>query len=154
MQKVTLTVNGAQHALELDTRTSLLDALREHIQLTGTKKGCDHGQCGACTVIINGVATRSCVTPVSTVRSEVTTLEGLGAPARPDRVQQAFIDAQAFQCGYCLNGWVMTTKALLDSNPRPTESQIRAAFDGLVCRCGSHVRILDAVRQLAGTRQA
>ena len=150
MSRFSLKVNGESRTVDADPDCPLLYVLHDE-EFRNPRFGCGLGQCGACTVIIGGRAVRSCQTPVRTAAGrDVTTLEGLGAPARPDRVQQAFIDAQAFQCGYCLNGWVMTTKALLDRNPRPSEAQIRAAFDGLVCRCGSHVRILEAVRTLAG----
>jgi nicotinate dehydrogenase subunit A len=130
--------------------TPLLYVLRNDLDLNGARFGCGLGQCGACTVIIDGKATRSCITPVSTVGSKkVTTLEGLGSSRRPHRIQQAFIDAQAAQCGYCINGMIMTAKAFLDENPRPSEDDVRRALAGNLCRCGTHPRIVNAVMRAA-----
>jgi len=146
---VTLRVNGRAHTLELDPDTPLLYVLRNDLQLNGPKFGCGLAQCGACTVLLDGTAIRSCVTPVAQARGEITTLEGLGTPDRPHPVQQAFIDEQAAQCGYCLNGMIMTTAALLARTPSPTEAEIRQALAGNLCRCGAHPRILRAVRRAA-----
>ena len=125
------------------------DVLRNHLGLAGTRFGCGLEQCGACMVLVNGTPARSCVLPISRVGdSKITTLDGLGTPDMPHPVQQAFIDEQAFFCGYCLNGWVMTAAALVKKHPRATDAQIRDAFAGLKCRCGSHMSILRAVKRL------
>jgi len=151
----TVNVNGSDHSVEADEHCPLLYVLRNDIELNNPRFGCGLAQCGACTVIVDGKAVRSCIAPISSVKGKkITTLEGLGTPEHPDPVQRAFIDEQAFQCGYCLNGWVMTTKALLGANPHPTEDQITDAFSGLVCRCGSHVSIFRAVRRAAGLKEA
>jgi nicotinate dehydrogenase subunit A len=149
-----LNVNGAERVAEADSDTPLLYVLRDNLGLQGPKYGCGLGQCGACTVLINGEAVRSCVTPVSTLRpaSKVVTLEGLGTPQDPHPVQQAFIDEQAAQCGYCINGMVMTSVVLLRKNPRPSEAQIRQALANNLCRCGTHTRIVKAVQRAAVPR--
>ena len=146
----TIQVNGQLHKVQADSKTPLLHVLQNELLLKGPKYGCGLGQCGACTVHINGQAMRSCVMPVGAVRGEVTTLEGLGTPDKPHPVQKAFIDAQAAQCGYCINGMVMTTVAFLKKTPKPTDDQIKAALDANLCRCGTHMRILSAVRKAAG----
>ena len=143
-------VNGQVHNVQADSKTPLLHVLQNELLLKGPKYGCGLGQCGACTVHINGQAMRSCVMPVGAVRGEVTTLEGLGTPDKPHPVQKAFIDAQAAQCGYCINGMVMTTVAFLKKTPKPTDDQIKAALDANLCRCGTHMRIISAVRKAAG----
>jgi len=143
-------VNGQAYKVQADPKTPLLHVLQNELLLKGPKYGCGLGQCGACTVHINGQAMRSCVMPVGAVRGEVTTLEGLGTPDKPHPVQKAFIDAQAAQCGYCINGMVMTTVAFLKKTPKPTDDQIKAALDANLCRCGTHMRILSAVRKAAG----
>ena len=143
-------VNGQVHNVQADSKTPLLHVLQNELLLKGPKYGCGLGQCGACTVHVNGQAIRSCVMPVGAVRGEVTTLEGLGTPDNPHPVQKAFIDAQAAQCGYCINGMVMTTVAFLKKTPRPTDDQIKAALDANLCRCGTHMRIISAVRKAAG----
>ncbi|MEO7152204.1 MAG: (2Fe-2S)-binding protein [Burkholderiaceae bacterium] len=146
-----LTVNGKPVTLAVDAQASLLTVLRNDCGLNGPKYGCGLGQCGACTVLVDGVAARSCVIPARGVAGRtVTTLEGLGDRAHPHPVQQAYIDAQAAQCGYCLNGMVMATVALLARTPRPTEDEVRCALSGNLCRCGSHVEILQAVMLAAG----
>jgi len=145
-----ITVNGKSHEVAAPPDTPLLYVLRNELALYGPKYGCGLAQCGACTVHIGGKPARSCATPVSAVNAPVTTVEGLGTAERPHPVQRAFIGEQAAQCGYCTNGMIMTTVAFLAQTPRPTEAQIRAALDGNLCRCGTHMRILRAVRRAAG----
>jgi len=151
MASVTLRVNGRVQALDVDDPAMpLLYALRDNLELHGPKFGCGLGQCGACTVIVNGQALRSCQMPVSEAQGkEITTLEGLGSPEAMHPVQAAFVEEQAAQCGYCTNGMIMTATALLDANPRPTETQVRTALAGNLCRCGTHVRVLRAVLRAA-----
>jgi len=147
---ITLTVNGRSHRLDVEADTPLLYALRDDLALHGPKFGCGLSQCGACTVLVDGKAVRSCVTPVSRVAGrKVTTLEGLGSIDKPHPVQQAFIDEQAAQCGYCINGMVMTAAALLAATPNPSDAQIRQALANNLCRCGTHQRILGAVKRAA-----
>ena len=147
-----LQVNGKQHAVDVDSDTPLLYVLRDNLGLHGPKFGCGLGQCGACTVLFNGAATRSCVLPVASVGdARITTLEGLGTPGKPHPVQQAFIDEQAAQCGYCINGMVMTSVSLLAQNGKPSEAQIRDTLAGNLCRCGTHTRIIKAVQRAAQT---
>jgi nicotinate dehydrogenase subunit A len=147
----TLDVNGRSHRVAAPDDTVLLHVLRNELNLNGPKFGCGLGQCGACTVHVGGQAVRACVTPVSAVKAPVVTVEGLsGSDGQPHPVQAAFIAAQAAQCGYCISGMVMTTVAFLKRVPRPDEAAIRAALDGNLCRCGTHLRILRAVRQVAG----
>ena len=151
MPTVNLTLNGRSRTLEVeDLDMPLLLVLRNDGGLHAPRFGCGLGQCGACTVHVNGTSTRSCVTPVGTVSGkEVLTLEGLGTPERPHALQKAFIDEQAVQCGYCMNGMIMQAKALLDANPKPTEAQIRDAMQGHLCRCGTHLRIVRAIQRAA-----
>lgn len=145
-----LSVNGQSHQIEADADTPLLYILRNDLGLNGPKFGCGLGECGACTVLIDGVAARSCVLPLRSVTGhDITTLEGLGTAESPGHVQQAFIDQQAAQCGYCLNGMIMTVQALLNRNPHPTEQQIRQELKYNLCRCGTHVEIIAAARQAA-----
>ncbi|MGY2044619.1 (2Fe-2S)-binding protein [Pseudomonas pergaminensis] len=147
---VALEVNGQKSEVSAMADTPLLLVLRNDLQLNGPKYGCGLGECGACTVIIDGVAARSCVFPLSGAAGrEIVTLEGLGTRQAPHPVQQAFIDEQAAQCGYCLNGMIMTTKALLDRNPNPSEAEVRNALSGNLCRCGTHIEILRAVLRAA-----
>ena len=149
---VNLKVNGATRSVNAEPDTPLLYALRNDLELNAAKFGCGLSQCGACTVLVGGVPTRSCVTPLSRVgQSEVITLEGLGTTAKLHPLQQAFIDEQAGQCGYCLNGMIMAAKALLDKTPRPTEAQVRDGLAGNLCRCGTHNRIIRAVLRAAQT---
>ena len=148
---VTITVNGKRHTVAATDDTPLLYVLRNELNLTGAKFGCGLGQCGACTVHVGDVATRSCVLPVSAVQAPITTIEGLGTLAKPHAVATAFIAEQAGQCGYCIPGMVMSATALLIQRPKPSDSEIRAALDGNLCRCGSHMRILRAVRRAAGS---
>ena len=147
---ITITVNGKKHSVAAADDTPLLYVLRNELELNGPKFGCGLGQCGACTVLLGNDAVRSCSVPVSAVKAPVTTIEGLGSADKPHPVQAAFVAEQAAQCGYCVNGMVMTTTALLKRTPKPSESQIRAALDGNLCRCGTHMRILKAVRRAAG----
>jgi nicotinate dehydrogenase subunit A len=147
---VTLEVNGHTTEVSAMADTPLLLILRNDLQLNGPKYGCGLGECGACTVIIDGVAARSCVFPLSgAVGRDIVTLEGLGTRETPHPVQQAFIDEQAAQCGYCLNGMIMTAKALLDRNPNPSEAEVRTELSGNLCRCGTHIEILRAVLRAA-----
>jgi nicotinate dehydrogenase subunit A len=145
-----LLVNGRRSSLAVDRLTPLLHVLRNDLECNGPKYGCGLGQCGACAVLIDDRAVRSCVLPVQAALGKaVTTLEGLGTPDSPGIVQRAFIDAQAAQCGYCLSGMIITTQALLLRNPAPTEREIREELRFNLCRCGTHVEILDAVRRAA-----
>lgn len=150
-QSIQLQVNGASRQVSVDdTAMPLLYALRDDLELHGPRFGCGLGQCGACTVIIDGKAVRSCITPVSEVEGKaITTLEGLGSPEKPHPIQQAFIDEQAIQCGYCINGMIMESAAFLGSNPDPSEEEIRAALADNLCRCGTHIRIVRAVQRAA-----
>jgi nicotinate dehydrogenase subunit A len=153
MARIPLKVNGKAQVIDAEPDMPLLYALRNDLQLNGPKFGCGLAQCGACTVIVDGNAIRSCITPISATRNKsVTTLEGLGSTKKMHKIQQAFVDEQALQCGYCANGMIMTTKALLDRNPRPTDPQIKEALAGNLCRCGTHVRILRAVKRAAGQK--
>ena len=153
--KYTLTVNARDAVVNMTPDTPLLYALRNDLQLNGPKFGCGLAQCGACTVHVDGQAIRSCVTPVSSVvGKKVTTVEGLGTAVNPSAVQAAFIAEQAGQCGYCLSGMVMSTTALLQQNKNPSDAEIRAALNGNLCRCGSHPRILRAVKRAAKALQA
>ena len=148
MANITLNVNGKSRSLDADADIPLLYALRDNLGLHGPKFGCGKGQCGACTVLVNGEAVRSCITPATAVKGKpVTTLEGLGSSAKPGMLQQAFIDTQAVQCGYCMNGMIMSAQALLNKNKKPTEAQINEALAGHLCRCGTHQRIVAAVKQ-------
>lgn len=145
-----LRVNQELHTLDVPPDTPLLYVLRNDLGLNGPKFGCGLGECGACTVLIDGVAARACVLPVrAALGHEVTTLEGLGTIESPNAVQQAFIDQQAAQCGYCLNGMIMTVQALLNRNPHPTEEQIRRELKYNLCRCGTHIEIMAAAKQAA-----
>jgi nicotinate dehydrogenase subunit A len=155
MSILTLQVNGRSRTVDVDPATPLLYVLSDDLELRGPKFGCGLGQCGACTVLANGQAVRSCVTPVATVASaagtgvEIVTLEGLGTADRPHPIQQAFIDEQASQCGFCLSGVILTAKALLDRNPRATDEQIEQALSGVLCRCFGNIRMLRAIRRYA-----
>jgi len=145
-----LHINGQSKAVTADADMPLLYALRDQLGLNGPKFGCGLGQCGACTVHVNGEATRSCLTPLSTLAGKkITTLEGLTENGKPGKLQQAFIDEQAVQCGYCINGMIMTSAALLKRQPNPSETEIREALAGNLCRCGTHQRICAAVQRAA-----
>jgi nicotinate dehydrogenase subunit A len=147
---ISLKVNGAIHSVPAEPDTPLLYVLRNDLELNGAKFGCGLAQCGACTVLLDGQAIRSCVTPVGTVtESEITTIEGLGTLDKPHPLQQAFIDEQAAQCGYCINGMLMTAKAFLAQTPRPTDAQVREGLALNLCRCGTHNRIVRAVLRAA-----
>ena len=147
MSAITLKVNGKTHALDVDPTTPLLYVLSDDLELRGPKFGCGLGQCGACTVIINGAAIRSCITPASTVKGEITTLEGIAKEGKLHPLQQAWIDEQVPQCGFCQNGQIMTAKALLDKNPHPTDAQIREGMNRTLCRCMTYYRVQAAIKR-------
>jgi nicotinate dehydrogenase subunit A len=149
---ISLKVNGESRSVPAEPDTPLLYVLRNDLELNGAKFGCGLAQCGACTVLVDGKAVRSCVTPISALeKSEITTIEGLGSIEKPHALQQAFIEEQAVQCGYCINGMIMSAKELLDRNPQPSESDVRTALAGNLCRCGTHNRIIRAVLRAAQT---
>ena len=166
MHKVSFVVNGKSHELELDTRTTLLDALREHLHLTGTKKGCDHGQCGACTVIADGRRINSCLTlAVMHEGDDITTIEGLGTPERLHPMQASFVKHDGYQCGYCTPGQICSAVAVLDeikagipshvsanltARPQLTATELRERMSGNICRCGAYSNIVDAIIEVAG----
>ena len=151
---MTLKVNGRAHTIDADPATPLLYVLSDDLELKGPKFGCGLGQCGACTVIVKGQAIRSCVTTVKAVEgAEITTLEGIGSIEKPHPIQKAFIAEQAAQCGFCLNGVILTAKAFLDKNPKASEEQIQQAMSGVLCRCFTHTRMLRAIRR-AGLEMA
>jgi xanthine dehydrogenase YagT iron-sulfur-binding subunit len=168
MAKVSFNVNGTGHALDLDTRTTLLDALREHLHLTGSKKGCDHGQCGACTVMVNGRRINSCLTlAVMHEGDTVTTIEGLGTPDHLHPLQQAFIKRDGYQCGYCTPGQIVSAVAVLDeikagipshvsvdlnAQPQFAAAELRERMSGNICRCGAYSNIVEAVTEVAGSK--
>jgi nicotinate dehydrogenase subunit A len=150
MARTSIRANGRVHVVDVDPDCPLLYVLRDTLGLNNPRFGCGLGQCGACTVLVDNRTVRSCSLPVSrAVGREIVTIEGLAVAGRPHPVQQAFIDEQAFQCGYCLNGWLLTAKALLDRTARPTDVDVRAACESLICRCGSHTRIFSAVQRAA-----
>jgi nicotinate dehydrogenase subunit A len=155
MNTISLKVNGRLHRVETDPSTPLLFVLSDELGLRGPKFGCGMAQCGSCTVILRGQAVRSCVMPASSVGDdEITTLEGLGTPEKPHPIQQAFIDEGAAQCGFCLNGVILSAKAALDEKPRASDEEIRQALGGVLCRCFAHVRMLRAIRKYADSRKA
>jgi nicotinate dehydrogenase subunit A len=148
---IQITVNNVAQTVNAAANTPLLYVLRDDLQLSGPRFGCGLSQCGACTVLVNGRAVRSCVYPLSRVGDQpVTTLEGLGTPDAPHPLQQAFVDQQAGECAFCMNGMIMVSAALLNSNPSPSEADIKQALNGNLCRCGSHTRIVAAVQRAAG----
>ena len=150
MSILTLKVNGRSHSVDSDPETPLLYVLSDDLGLHGPKFGCGLGQCGCCTVIVKGEAIRSCVTLVGKLTgSEITTLEGLGTIEKPHPIQKAFIDEQAMQCGFCINGVILTAKTFLDRNPKATEPEIRQAMSGVLCRCHANVRMIRAIQRYA-----
>ena len=150
MAAVVLLVNGSEHRLDLPPDLPLLYALREHLQMTGTKYGCGEGQCGACTVLLDGRPVRSCRTPVSQAAGKkITTIEGLAQNGKLNPVQQAFLKQEAFQCGYCTSGMIISTVGLLNSNPRPSDEEIVRFLNGNMCRCGTYGRAMAAIRRAA-----
>jgi len=151
MSKITLKVNGSMHAVDVEPATPLLYILRNDIGLQGPRFGCGLGQCGACTVIINGNAIRSCIMPVSSVKGEVTTLEGISTNGKLHPLQRAWIDEQVPQCGFCQNGQIMTAKAMLDKVPNPTDTQIRETMNATLCRCMTYYRVQTAIKRAAKT---
>ena len=149
-QPFNLNVNGHAHTVDADPDMPLLYALRNDVGLNNPHFGCGLAQCGACTVHLDGQPTRSCVTPMSAVgKAEIVTLAGLGTPEKPHPLQTAYVEEQVLQCGYCINGWLMTAAAFLRDNKKPTEAQIKDALSGLKCRCGTHISILKAVKRAA-----
>lgn len=152
---ISLNVNGATRQVDADAATPLLYVLRDHLQLNGAKYGCGLGQCGSCTVLVDGEPVFSCVVPVSVLSGrKITTLEGLGTPDNPGPVQRAFIEEQAAQCGFCIPGMIVRAQALLQRNPSPSQEEIRRHMDANLCRCGTHMRILRAVERAAKMTKA
>jgi len=150
MSQINLVVDGKATVVDADPAMPLLYALRSELGYTSPKFGCGKAQCGACTVHVDGAATRSCVLPVGTVAGKtITTLAGLGSPERPHPLQRAYVEEQVPQCGYCLSGWIMTAAAFLRDNPRPSDAQIREAMTGIKCRCGTHMAIMRAIKRAA-----
>jgi nicotinate dehydrogenase subunit A len=152
MARISLKVNGKSRAVEADPNTPLLYVLRDNLELHGPRFGCGLGQCGACTVLVDGNSVRSCMLPASAAQNKsVTTLEGLGSVAHPHVIQAAFVEEQAAQCGFCMNGMVMGAKALLDKNPHPTVSDIKRSLNSYLCRCGTHLRVIRAIQRVSNS---
>jgi len=152
MARISLKVNGKSRVVETDPDTPLLYVLRGNLDLHGPRFGCGLGQCGACTVLVDGNTMRSCMLPVSAAENKsVTTLEGLGSVAHPHAIQAAFVEEQAAQCGFCMNGMVMGAKALLDKNPHPTVSDIKRSLNSYICRCGTHLRVIRAIQRVSNS---
>jgi nicotinate dehydrogenase subunit A len=152
MARISLRVNGTTHVVDTDPTTPLLYVLRNDLEQHGPRFGCGLAQCGACTVIVDGKTVRSCTVPVSTMANKnVQTLDGLGTVEKPHPLQEAFIEEQAAQCGYCLNGLLMTAKVLLDRNRNPSDADIKRALDPVLCRCGSHLRVMRAIKRAASS---
>lgn len=155
MNRITLKVNGREHTVTVDPETPLLFVLNDELELRGPRFGCGMAQCGACSVMVGGNVTRSCVTAVSAVgKAEITTLEGLGTPEKPHPIQQAFIEEGAAQCGYCLSGVILTAKGVLDAKPNASDDEIRDALGGVLCRCFAQVRMMRAIRKYADRSKA
>jgi nicotinate dehydrogenase subunit A len=152
MARISLKVNGKSSDVEVDPNTPLLYVLRDNLGLHGPRFGCGLGQCGACTVLVDGSTMRSCMLPASAAENKsVTTLEGLGNVAHPHVIQAAFVEEQAAQCGYCMNGMVMGAKALLDKNPHPSVADIKRSLNSYICRCGTHLRVIRAIQRVASS---
>ena len=152
MARISLKVNGKSRVVEADPSTPLLYVLRGNLELHGPRFGCGLGQCGACTVLVDGNTARSCMLPASSVQNKnITTLEGLGSAAHPHAIQAAFVEEQAAQCGYCMNGMVMGAKVLLDKNPHPTVADIKKSLNSYLCRCGTHLRVIRAIQRVANS---
>ena len=152
MARISLKVNGKSRVVDADPSTPLLYVLRDNLELHGPRFGCGLGQCGACTVLVDGNTARSCMLPASSVQNKsVTTLEGLGSVAHPHAIQAAFVEEQAAQCGYCMNGMVMGAKVLLDKNPHPTVADIKRSLNSYLCRCGTHLRVIRAIQRVANS---
>ena len=152
MARISLKVNGKSTTVDADPNTPLLYVLRNNLSLHGPRFGCGLGQCGACTVLVDGNTMRSCMLPASAAENKsITTLEGLGSVAHPHAIQAAFVEEQAAQCGYCMNGMIMSSKVLLDKNPHPSDDDIRKALDPNLCRCGSHLRVIRAVKRASAS---
>jgi nicotinate dehydrogenase subunit A len=152
MARISLKVNGKTRVVEADPNTPLLYVLRDNLSLHGPRFGCGLGQCGACTVLVDGNSMRSCMLPASAAENKsVTTLEGLGSVAHPHAIQAAFVEEQAAQCGYCMNGMVMGAKVLLDKNPHPSVSDIKRSLNGYICRCGTHLRVIRAIQRVSNS---
>jgi len=150
MARISLKVNGKSRVVDVDPTTPLLYVLRDNLELHGPRFGCGLGQCGSCTVLVEGSPLRSCQHPVSEVGNKsITTLEGLGSVAQPHAIQSAFVEEQAAQCGYCMNGMVMGAKSLLDRNPHPSVTDIKKSMNNYICRCGTHLRIIRAIQRVA-----
>lgn len=154
--RTALNVNGRSYTVDVEPDTPLLYILRNDLDMHGPRFGCGLAQCGACTVLVQGRPIRSCVTPVSTVKAseQITTLDGLGTPEKPHPIQQAWIERQAVQCGFCMNGHMMVAKSLLDRNPNPSDGEIRQALQSILCRCGTYYRVIGAVKRAAELTQA
>lgn len=150
MRKLSLNVDGATHTVDAEADEPLLYVLRDELKMRNPRFGCGLGQCGACTVLIDGRPTRSCITPASSVEGKIRTLSGLGSPERPHPVQAAYIEEEVLLCGYCSNGWIMTAVALLERNANPSDTEIAEAFSDLKCRCGTHAAVMRAVKRAAG----
>jgi len=152
MARISLKVNGKSRTVEADPSTPLLYVLRDNLQLHGPRFGCGLGQCGACSVLIDGNSMRSCMIPASSAQNKnIVTLEGLGSVAHPHVIQAAFVEEQAAQCGFCMNGMVMGAKALLDKNPHPTVAEIKKSLNSYICRCGTHLRVIRAIQRVANS---
>ena len=152
MARISLKVNGMTRVVEADPNTPLLYVLRDNLSLHGPRFGCGLGQCGACTVLVDGNSMRSCMLPASAAENKsVTTLEGLGSVAHPHAIQAAFVEEQAAQCGYCMNGMIMGAKVLLDKNPHPSVSDIKRSLNGYICRCGTHLRVIRAIQRVSNS---